>query len=109
MRQFQLKIIHANAPSQQFIQIKQKKSSSIIYPFFQLRDLHLGTQFPTIKGLEVADSKIDPDTGLLETLDLSLDLHYSGNFQMSIDVKMLLGKTAYLALQGKLKKFPKIQ
>lgn len=62
--------------------------------------MNLGTQFPTIKGLEVADSKIDADTGLLETLDLSLDLHYSGNFQMSIDVKMLLGKTAYMALQG---------
>lgn len=68
--------------------------------YFQLRDLNLGTQFPTIKGLEVADSKIDADTGLLESLDLSLDLHYSGNFQLSIDVKMLLGKTAYMALQG---------
>lgn len=68
--------------------------------FLQLRDLDLGTQFPTIKGLEVADSKIDADTGLLESLDLALDLHYSGNFQLSIDVKMLLGKTAYMALQG---------
>ncbi|XP_066588005.1 PDZ domain-containing protein 8 isoform X2 [Prorops nasuta] len=67
----------------------------------KLRDLHLGTAFPTIKGLEVADSKIDADTGLLESLDLSLDLHYSGNFQMSIDVKMVLGKTAYMALQVK--------
>lgn len=66
----------------------------------QLRDLNLGTQFPTIKGLEVADSKIDADTGLLEYLDLALDLHYSGNFQLSIDVKMVLGKTAYMALQG---------
>lgn len=65
-----------------------------------MRDLDLGTQFPTIKGLEVADSKIDADTGLLEFLDLALDLHYSGNFQLSIDVKMVLGKTAYMALQG---------
>ena len=53
-----------------------------------------------IKGLEVADAKICADTGLLETLDLALDLHYSGNFQLSIDVKLLLSKTAYLALQG---------
>lgn len=77
----------------------------IIFVFFQLRDLNLGTQFPTIKGLEVADSKIDADTGLLESLDLSLDLHYSGNFQLSIDVRMLLGKTAYMALQGIIKKY----
>lgn len=67
-----------------------------------MRDLNLGNQFPTIKGLDVADAKICPDTGLLETLDLSLDLCYSGNFQMSIDVKMLLGKTAYLSLQSKM-------
>jgi hypothetical protein len=62
--------------------------------------LNLGNHFPTIKGLDVAEAKICADTGLLETLDLCLDLHYSGNFQMSIDVKMLLGKTAYLSLQG---------
>ncbi len=48
----------------------------------------------------MADAKICADTGLLETLDLSLDLHYSGNFQMSIDVKMLLSKNAYLSVQG---------
>lgn len=63
--------------------------------------MNLGSEFPVIKGLEVADSKIDPHTGLLESLDLALDLHYSGNFQLSIDVKMLLGKTAYMALQVK--------
>lgn len=49
----------------------------------------------------MADAKIDADTGLLETLDLSLDLHYCGNFQLSIDAKMVLGKTAYLAVQGR--------
>lgn len=68
--------------------------------FLQLRDIHLGKNFPMIKGMEVADAKICADTGLLETLDLALDLHYSGNFQLSIDVE-LLSKTAFLALQGK--------
>lgn len=65
----------------------------------QLRNLNLGTRFPTIKGLDVAEAKIN-DSGLLETLDLALDLHYSGNFEFSIDLKMKLNKTAYLALQG---------
>ncbi|XP_015605783.1 PDZ domain-containing protein 8 isoform X2 [Cephus cinctus] len=85
----------------EFKELLTRTTTGRLFDSVQLRDLHLGTQFPTIKGLEVADSKIDADTGLLETLDLSLDLHYSGNFQMSIDVKMLLGKTAYLALQVK--------
>ncbi|XP_012277461.1 PDZ domain-containing protein 8 isoform X2 [Orussus abietinus] len=85
----------------EFRELLTQTTTGKLFDSIQLRDLHLGTQFPTIKGLEVADAKINADTGLLETLDLSLDLHYSGNFQLSIDVKMLLGKTAYMALQVK--------
>ncbi|KOC66041.1 PDZ domain-containing protein 8 [Habropoda laboriosa] len=85
----------------EFKELLTQSTTAKLLDSVQLRDLNLGTQFPTIKGLEVADSKIDADTGLLESLDLSLDLHYSGNFQLSIDVKMLLGKTAYMALQVK--------
>ncbi|XP_051154052.1 PDZ domain-containing protein 8 isoform X4 [Leptopilina boulardi] len=85
----------------EFKELLNQTTTGRLFDSVQLRDLHLGNQFPMIKGLEVADAKICPDTGLLETLDLSLDLHYSGNFQLSIDVKMLLGKTAYLALQVK--------
>ncbi|XP_046604736.1 PDZ domain-containing protein 8 isoform X1 [Neodiprion virginianus] len=78
-----------------------RSTTGKLFDSVQLRDLHLGNQFPTIKGLEVADAKIDADTGLLETLDLALDLHYCGNFQLSIDAKMVLGKTAYLSVQVK--------
>ena len=85
----------------EFKELLTQSTTAKLLDSVKLRDLNLGTQFPTIKGLEVADSKIDADTGLLESLDLSLDLHYSGNFQLSIDVKMFLGKTAYMALQVK--------
>ncbi|XP_076233492.1 PDZ domain containing 8 isoform X2 [Calliopsis andreniformis] len=85
----------------EFKELLTQSTTGKLLDSVKLRDLNLGSQFPTIKGLEVADSKIDADTGLLESLDLSLDLHYSGNFQLSIDVKMLLGKTAYMALQVK--------
>ncbi|XP_015121655.1 PDZ domain-containing protein 8 isoform X1 [Diachasma alloeum] len=85
----------------EFKELLTQTTTGRLFDSVQLRDLDLGTQFPMIKGLEVADSFINRDTGLLETLDLSLDLHYSGNFQLSIDVKMLLGKTAYLSLQVK--------
>ncbi|XP_078045499.1 PDZ domain containing 8 isoform X2 [Augochlora pura] len=85
----------------EFKELLTQSTTGKLLDSVKLRDLNLGTQFPTIKGLEVADSKIDADTGLLESLDLALDLHYSGNFQLSIDVKMLLGKTAYMALQVK--------
>nr|XP_050863722.1 PDZ domain-containing protein 8 isoform X2 [Vespula vulgaris] len=85
----------------EFKELLTQSTTGKLLDSVKLRDLNLGTEFPTIKSLEVADSKIDADTGLLESLDLSLDLCYSGNFQMSIDVKMLLGKTAYMALQVK--------
>ncbi|KAL0129138.1 hypothetical protein PUN28_004079 [Cardiocondyla obscurior] len=85
----------------EFKELLTQSTTAKLLDSVKLRDLNLGTQFPTIKGLEVADSKIDADTGLLESLDLALDLHYSGNFQLSIDVKMVLGKTAYMALQVK--------
>ncbi|XP_011493840.1 PREDICTED: PDZ domain-containing protein 8 [Ceratosolen solmsi marchali] len=85
----------------EFKELLHQSSTGKLFDSVQLRDLNLGNHFPTIKGLDVAEAKICADTGLLETLDLCLDLHYSGNFQMSIDVKMLLGKTAYLSLQVK--------
>ncbi|XP_008556866.1 PDZ domain-containing protein 8 isoform X1 [Microplitis demolitor] len=85
----------------EFKELLTQTTTGRLFDSVQLRDLNLGSQFPTIKGLEVAAAVIDKDTGLLETLDLALDLHYSGNFQLSIDVKMLLGKTAYLFLQVK--------
>ncbi|XP_058804776.1 PDZ domain-containing protein 8 isoform X2 [Phymastichus coffea] len=85
----------------EFKELLNQSTTGKLFDSVQLRDLNLGNHFPTIKSLDVADAKICADTGLLETLDLCLDLHYSGNFQMSIDVKMLLGKTAYLSLQVK--------
>ncbi|OXU26153.1 hypothetical protein TSAR_007413 [Trichomalopsis sarcophagae] len=85
----------------EFKELLNQSTTGKLFDSVQLRDLNLGNHFPTIKGLDVADAKICADTGLLETLDLCLDLHYSGNFQMSIDVKMLLGKNAYLSLQVK--------
>ncbi|KAL7287860.1 hypothetical protein TKK_0017927 [Trichogramma kaykai] len=85
----------------EFKELVNQSTTGKLFDSVQLRDLNLGNQFPVIKGLEVCEAKVCPDTGLLETLDLCLDLHYSGNFQMSIDVKMLLSKTAYLSLQLK--------
>ncbi|CAD6241176.1 GSCOCG00009197001-RA-CDS [Cotesia congregata] len=85
----------------EFKELLTQSTTRRVFDSVQLRDLYLGSQFPTIKGLEVANAVIDKDTGLLETLDLALDLHYSGNFQLSIDVKMFRGRTANLSLQVK--------
>jgi hypothetical protein len=66
----------------------------------QIRDLCLGTQFPTIKSVSIKDAVLHPQYQHIETLDLYLDLEYSGGFQLSIDANMVLGKAAYLSVKG---------
>lgn len=71
--------------------------------FFQLRDLNLGTHFPSIRNVEVKQLKLDASTGLMDDLELCLDLEYAGGFQLSIDANMRLAKTAYVSVKGKVK------
>lgn len=49
---------------------------------------------------------MDSCNEFIETMSLSLDIDYSGNFQLSVDTKMKFGKTAFLSITGKLKTFP---
>lgn len=65
-----------------------------------MRDLHLGIQFPEIKNVRVENVNLDETEGHIDTLDIGLDLTYSGNFQLAIDANMVLGKRAYLAVKG---------
>jgi hypothetical protein len=66
----------------------------------QIRDLCLGTQFPTVKSVSIKDAVLHPRHQHIETLELCLDLEYSGGFQLSIDANLLLGKAAYLSVKG---------
>lgn len=62
--------------------------------------MYLGTQFPHIKGIALDDIKLDKTTGHIDTLNVSVDLDYTGNFLLSVDAKMKFGKTAYLSIKG---------
>lgn len=46
---------------------------------------------------------MDASTGLMDDLELCLDLEYAGGFQLSIDANMRLAKTAYVSVKGKVK------
>lgn len=63
----------------------------------------MGSQFPEIRNVRVENVSLDETEGHIDTLDLSLDLNYSGNFQLAIDANMVLGKRAYLAVKGIIK------
>lgn len=68
---------------------------------FKICDLDLGVQFPEVKNIRVHHVDLNNDSGHIESLDLVLDLEYNGNFKISIDAIMLLGKKVFLSVKGK--------
>nr|CAD7429133.1 unnamed protein product [Timema monikensis] len=64
-----------------------------------IREIDLGSQFPAIRSITVKDAVLYEEHQNLDTVDLCVDLEYSGGFQISIDANMLLGKVAYLAVK----------
>lgn len=60
----------------------------------------MGGQFPEIKNLRVHNADLHDTEGHIENLDLLLDLQYRGNFRLSIDADMVLGKKGSLTLKG---------
>lgn len=70
--------------------------------FLQIRDLDLGAQFPEIKKIKVMNADLHDTEGHLENVELVLDIQYDGNFHLSIDADMLLGKKGFLSIRGKI-------
>lgn len=67
----------------------------------QIRDLDLGAQFPDIRNIKVLNADMHDTEGHLENVELLLDLEYRGNFHLSIDADMVLGKKGFLSIKGK--------
>lgn len=71
------------------------------YPFFtQIRDLDLGGQFPEIRQIKILKADLHDTEGHLENVELLLDLDYHGNFHMSVDADMVLGRKGSLSIKG---------
>lgn len=65
----------------------------------QIRDLDLGAQFPEIRNIKVLNADLHETEGHLENVELLLDLDYRGNFHLSIDADMVLGKKGFLSIK----------
>ncbi|PSN46043.1 hypothetical protein C0J52_07689 [Blattella germanica] len=85
--------------SLEFEELLTRTTTGKLFDCVSIRDLCLGTQFPTIKSVSVKDAVLHPQYQHIETLDICLDLEYSGGFQLSIDANMVLGKAAYLSVK----------
>jgi PDZ domain-containing protein 8 len=66
----------------------------------QISELDLGSQFPEIKSLELSKADLHESEGHIESLDIVMDLHYKGDFQLKIDADMVLGKKGSLSMRG---------
>ncbi|XP_049532563.1 PDZ domain-containing protein 8 [Anopheles darlingi] len=78
-----------------------KTTTGKLFDKLKIRDLDLGSQFPEIKNFRLHAVDLHPDEGHIESLDVLLDLHYEGNFRLTIDADMVLGKKGSLALRVK--------
>ncbi|XP_054272610.1 PDZ domain-containing protein 8 [Macrosteles quadrilineatus] len=70
-----------------------------LFEAIALRELHLGTQFPNIIDIEVKKFNVSPSCGLIDDLELCLQLEYCGGFQLTIDANMRLNKTARVSVK----------
>lgn len=60
----------------------------------------MGAQFPEIRNIKVLNADLHDTEGHLENVELLLDLDYRGNFHLSIDADMVLGKKGFLSIKG---------
>lgn len=58
-----------------------------------------GDAAPRVRWAGVENVEIGTG-GYLKTVDLILDIHYSGGFRLTVDAGMLLGKTACFHIEG---------
>lgn len=65
-----------------------------------MSQLDLGTQFPTIKNIDLSNCQLHPIQNHIEKLDILLDVHYKGDFLIQVDANMVLGKKGSLSLKG---------
>lgn len=50
--------------------------------------------------MKVLNADLHDTEGHIENLEVVLDIHYQGNFRMSIDADMVLGKKGFLSVKG---------
>ncbi|XP_046985794.1 PDZ domain-containing protein 8 isoform X1 [Schistocerca americana] len=85
--------------SLEFEELLTRTTTGKLFDSITIRDIHLGTHFPEVKSILVKDVVLDEVNKHLDTLELCLDLEYSGGFQLSIDANMVLGKAAYVSVK----------
>ncbi|XP_064636736.1 PDZ domain-containing protein 8-like isoform X2 [Lineus longissimus] len=64
-----------------------------------VRDFNIGGHFPIAKWFSVKSATPHADNLSLDELEILVDLEYHGGFQISVDVDLVFGKSAYLSIK----------
>ncbi|KAG5671946.1 hypothetical protein PVAND_002114 [Polypedilum vanderplanki] len=86
------------------LELDELLAKTTIGKFFSkltISELDLGSQFPEIRSLELSNVELHETEGHIENLDILMDLHYKGDFQLKIDADMVLGKKGSLSMRVK--------
>lgn len=73
--------------------------NKILVQSIQIRDLSLGNQFPVVNSIRVERCKMTEGEEFFDEIAFIVDMDYSGGFQTSIDVALVLGKNAHLSVK----------
>ncbi|XP_018322505.1 PDZ domain-containing protein 8 isoform X2 [Agrilus planipennis] len=87
--------------SLEFDELVTKTTTGKFFDAVTIKDIHLGSQFPILKNIGIDSVKLDKSEGNIETLTLTVDVDYRGNFSLSVNARMKFGKTAYLSIKVK--------
>jgi hypothetical protein len=79
--------------------IASRSAANRVIHDVQIRDLQLGTHFPTVKSLRVNHVDMDTTQNRLLQLDLLLNIDYTGGARVSVDVTSLLSRKACFSVQ----------
>lgn len=83
----------------EFEELLQKTTTGKLIDQITLRDLSLGTQFPIIKEISVGKVSLHETQDYIDELDIVMNIEYLGDFQLSVDADLVLGRSAYLSVK----------
>ncbi|CAB3380997.1 Hypothetical predicted protein [Cloeon dipterum] len=83
----------------EFDELLTKTTTGKFIDKISIKEIDLGSKFPIFNGISIQDVVLHPTKKYIETLDLSVDLHYEGGFQLVTSVRLILGAPAKITVK----------